>query len=180
MSATVLAFETPHREPGRGVATDVHSLARALDGEAKLLHDLLDVLERQRDAVAADDLEAVDATVFDAQRILLSLGQARRRRRSLLGLAAGNEGLPLSELPRLLGDAMNPDLAVAVERVTAIADRVQRQMTLNRQILSGAIRTGDELLRALGTGGRSPASYGAPTRPPATGPGGGLLVNRQV
>ena len=180
MSATVLAFDDPRPDPARNGPTDVRALSRALDGEAKLLNDLLVVLERQRDAVAADDLEQVDATVFDAQRILLSLGQARRRRRALLGLAAGNEGLPLGELHRLLGDAMDPELASAIDRVTGVADRVQRQMSLNRQILSGAIRAGDELLRALGTGGKKPAAYSHPTEAPAPGPAGGLLLNRQV
>ena len=180
MSASVLAFEDPPPEPGRNRPTDVRALARALDGEAKLLTDLLGVLERQRDAVAKDDLDAVDTTVFDAQRILLSLGQARRRRRSLLGLAAGNEGLPLRELPRLLGETMDMELASAIDRVTGIADRVQRQMALNRQILDGAIRTGDELLRALGTGGRKAGGYSHPTEAPTVGPSGGLLLNRQV
>ncbi len=179
MTATVLAFEDP--TPPRAGPTDVRALTRALDGEAKLLQNLLDVLQRQREAVAADDLEAVDTSVYDAQRILLSLGQARRRRRTLLGLAAGNEGLPLSDLPRLLGDAMTGELSASIDQVVRVADRVQRQMALNRQILSGAIRAGDELLRALGSGGRKPSGYGAPnTAPPAAGSSGGLLLDRQV
>lgn len=180
MSATVLAFEDSQWNGPSVARDDDRTLARALEGEAKLLSDLLTVLERQRVAVAEDDVESVDATVFDAQRILLSLGQARRKRRSLLGLAAGNEGLPLSELPRLLGDAMNEDLANAISRVTRIAEEVQRQMTLNRQILSGAIRAGDDLLRAIGSGGVRPGGYSAPNAPTHPASPGGFLLNRKI
>ena len=161
------------------IHADLPGLARALNEEAKLLADLRGVLERQRAAVAADDLPGVDASVFDAQRILRSLSQARRRRRSLLTLTAGEDGHHLAELPELLGPAMTPELASALDRVLATAQRVARDMDLNRQILNGALATGNEILRALGRTEPSPV-YAATPSPPGGNGSNSLLLNRQV
>lgn len=161
-------------------APDLGALARALDEEQRLLVALRAVLERQRAAVAADDVAGVDASVFDAQRILRSLAEARRRRRSLLTLAAGDEGAHLADLPGLLGGAMTPDLQAALDRVLGTAQLVARDMELNRQILNGALSVGNQILRALGSDSRPSAVYGATPAPPPSRAAASLLVDRQV
>lgn len=159
------------------VRADVPALARALREEARLLGLLQGVLDRQRTAVAEDDLPSVDQTVFDAQRILLSLTQARRRRRSLITLAGGEEKLPLSSLPGILGDQVTPELSSALDEVLEVAGVVAREMEMNRQILNGALMAGDAVLQALGGSARKPV-YGA--RDGGDASGTNLLLNRQV
>lgn len=158
---------------------DVPALTRALQEEAKLLRLLDGVLDRQREAVATDDLAAVDQSVFDAQRVLLSLSQARRRRRALIVLASGEEDLHLSELPRVLGSEMTRELQDALDDVLGIAQAVARNMELNRQILNGALMVGSQMLQALGRPAKQ-AVYGTgPDAGPNNG-AGNLLLNRQV
>jgi hypothetical protein len=157
---------------------DVPALSRALRDEARLLELLRDVLDRQRDAVGRDDLEAVDASVFDAQRVLLSLNQARQRRRNLMMLASGEENMHLSRLPEVLGAGATPELHEALDHVLAVAAKVAREMELNRRILNGAISAGHELLRAIGQPGSAPV-YGATPAPPSGRPAN-LILNRQV
>jgi flagellar biosynthesis/type III secretory pathway chaperone len=158
---------------------DVPALARALADETKLLTMLRQVLDRQREAVARNDLSAVDGSVFDAQRVLLSLSQARRRRRSLIVLASGEENLHLGDLPKVLGPAMTSELQSALDELLQVAGVVAREMELNRQILNGALMAGNEILQALGRPSKK-AVYGtgpeAPEAPRATN----LLLNRQV
>lgn len=160
------------------VKADVPALSRALREEARLLHLLRGILDRQRQAVGDDDLGAVDASVFDAQRVLLSLNQARTRRRSLLVLASGNETMPLSQLPAILGSAMTPDLHEALDEVLSVAAVVAREMELNRQILAGAVRAGDQVLHAIGRT-RKEATYGSGATASAASPSS-LILNRQV
>src|SRR5690606_42141024 len=70
-------------------------LADALHTEARLLDKLVQVLLRQRDAIAAADVERIDECVHAAHRVLLTLSEAQRRRRALLGTLAGTEDVPL-------------------------------------------------------------------------------------
>lgn len=162
------------------VRADVPALARALREETRLLGLLRDVLDRQRAAVAEDDLPAVDQSVFDAQRILLSLTQARRRRRSLITLAAGEENLSLSSLPDVLGDALTPELSAALDEVLEVARVVAREMEMNRRILDGALVAGDAVLQALGRATRKPVYEAHARKARENGSGTNLLLNRQV
>lgn len=161
------------------VRVDVAGLTRALREETRLLGQLKDVLLDQREAVARDDLAAVDQSVFDAQRVLLSLSQARRRRKALLVLASGDEDRKLVDLPELLGALMTPELEEALDAVLAAAGGVAREMGTNRQILHGAVMTGNAILQALGGAPKEPVYSGRPVSETGAGQGN-LLLNRQV
>ncbi len=154
-------------------------LEDALNTEARLLDDLVDVLVSQRSGVAGDDLAAVDDSVFAAQRVLLTLGEARRKRRTLLKLVAGCEDMPLADLEDSLGPSLTEGVRDAGRRLRSSANELAGELEQNRRILRGAIRTGDKLIRALC--GAPPADgglYGAPGR--SAEAGCTLLIDKQV
>ena len=70
----------------RTVVSPVDSLTDALLTERRLLDELIAVMRRQRTAVGQDDLQAVDDSVFSTHRVLVTLSEARRRRRNLNAL----------------------------------------------------------------------------------------------
>jgi hypothetical protein len=134
------------------------TLLDALRSERKLVDDLAATMRRQRDAVAGDDLETVDDTVFATHRVLATLGQARLRRRQLNRLFAGADEVPV----RALADAACA-LAAGADRA-AVADAVRgacdalvagatalaREVDVNRRVLRDALAHGDRHARALG------------------------------
>jgi hypothetical protein len=69
--------------PGNPSRAAIDALIDNMNSETRLLEELTALMRRQRAAVAADDLQAVDDSVYGTQRVLLTLGEARRRRRSL-------------------------------------------------------------------------------------------------
>src|SRR3990172_1616109 len=111
---------------------DAGTLAGALDTERGLLAELGGILRRQRQGVATDDVDAVDASVFSANRVIHTLGEARRRRRAVLGILGGNANAPLEELERVLGPEMTPEVIVARERLWTEAAGVAREIEVNR------------------------------------------------
>lgn len=156
-------------------------LVAALRVERKLIDDLIGVLRRQRAAVAEDDIGAIDDSVFAAQRILLTLAQARQRRRSLLHVMTGREEVGLAEFEGVLGPAATPTVLATRDELRASAETLGRELQTNRRILSGAIDAGDRLLRALtGRSTQSP-SYQPPSAPEdERGAGSGFLIDTQV
>lgn len=170
-----LHLEAAGAPPARDLG---EALAGAFATERRLLEDLAGVLERQRAAVERDDLAGVDESVFAAQRVFRTLGEARRYRRSLLALAAGCEDAPLGELEAVLGPAMTPRLGAARDELRSAARRLERQLERNRGLLQAAITTGDRLIRALsGAPAEAPvyAAHGNGAAPSAA-----ILLDRQV
>jgi hypothetical protein len=167
-------------EPSTSPAA-VDALANAVTTEIRLLEDLIGIMRKQREAVAVDDLSGVDDSVFATHRILVTLGEARRQRRSLCRFLAGTEDLAMGLLEETLGDRMTDELGFARDGLRAVALTLSREVELNRQVLRGALSAGNDYVRAL---------YGPPN-PPATagynniarravGDGSGsLLLNRQ-
>ena len=175
MIPTRAGVPTPVVEDNRTVA-----LVDNLRAETRLLASLTGVLEDQRTGVAQDDLGAVNDSVHGAHRILLTLKEARRERRSLLELLIGNPDVTLNEMGEAFGTQMTPELQLAGADLQAAAGRLAEQVKLSRQVLHGAIRAGDEFIRSL---------YGVSTRKPIYEPsvtaddgtvGSGLLINRQI
>jgi len=158
-------------------------LIAALRVERKLIGDLVNALRVQRNAVAADDIAGIDDSVFAAQRILLTLAQARTRRRTLLHIMTGREDVPLGELEAVLGVAATPSMLLARDDLREQAQVMGRELEVNRRILSGAIEAGDHLLRALTGTTSEPPSYTPTPTPPSSQDGvgaPGLLIDRQV
>jgi hypothetical protein len=153
-----------------------------LNRETKLLSDLRQVLKDQREAVATEDLSRVDDTIFAAQRIFRTLAEARTKRRNLLEILAGDPDTPLTEIETSLGPRATPAVAEALKELHCTAADLSGDLEMNREVLQGAIRSGEELIRALtGAGNEDAGTYGPVSGPKKKSSGDhGLIINRQV
>lgn len=152
--------------PELGADVDTERLAEALVEEERLLVELASIFRRQREALVRSDPEAVDESVFAASRIAGTLGEARRRRRILLGVVAGWEDADLRDLDDLLGERMSMDLIQARGALQATAADLRREVELNRTILRRLMNDNRAHLATLlgGEAGASGYSAAAPRR----------------
>jgi hypothetical protein len=157
----------------------VDALASAITTEIRLLEDLIGIMRRQREAVAVDDLSSVDDSVFATHRILVTLGEARRQRRSLCRFLAGTEDLALRLLDDVLGDRMTDSLRFARDGLRAVALTLSREVEMNRQVLRGALSAGNDYVRSLYESTDIRGGYAAAPRRIAEGSAGGILLNKQ-
>lgn len=164
-------------EPCRVATPD--GLADALDTEARLLEKLVEVLVRQRDAIAASDVERIDECVHSAHRVLLTLNEAQRRRRALLGTLAGMEDVPLRSLDQVLGEAATEAVIAARDRLLAAAKAASREVAVNRDIVEAAMAAGEAQLRLLAGAARRRLAYDALAND-VEGTGSGALINRHA
>jgi len=154
-------------------------LADALQTEARLLDKLVEVLLRQREAIAAQDVEGIDECVHSAHRVLLTLSEAQRRRRALLGTLVGAEDVPLRSLDEVLGEAATEAVVAARNRLLDAAAAAGREVAVNRHVVEAAMAASDAQLRLLaGASGRRLA-YDACANE-VEGKGSGALINRHV
>lgn len=173
------------RTPIAHTTATVTALGDALRSEARLLADLVAIMRRQRDAVARDDLDAVDDSVFATHRVLVTLGEARRRRRSLNHMLGEGDDLSLSSIEDFFVGDIPEGLRAAVELVTESARTLQREVEINRRVLRHAIDSADQFVRTL-YGGPAPAPerYGAPgaasTQTTYAPRAGGNILDRRV
>jgi hypothetical protein len=159
----------------------LEALASAVTAEVRLLEDLIGVMRKQRLAVAADNLQGIDDSVFATHRILVTLGEARRQRRSLGRLIGGTEDLGLRALDDLLGDRMTDTLRDARDSLRAAALILAREVEMNRKILRSALSTGGELIRGLYGPSDAANTYGPGDQKSGDGDGtGGLMIDRQA
>ena len=108
MTPTATA-QAANADPGqtRQVLSPVETMTDALMTETRLLEEIVAIMRRQRTAVSADDLQAVDDTVFATHRVLVTLNEARRRRKAINVLLGEREDLPITQLDQVLGDRMD-------------------------------------------------------------------------
>jgi hypothetical protein len=150
-------------------AAALGALCDALSSERTLIDELTDVVLRQRAAVAVDDLQAVDDSVFATHRLLLTLSEARKGRRSINAMAGCKEETGVKHLEDALGPWMTPELRTAREELQIAAARLSREIGINRRILREAIANSDSFVRAVvgapkdaaqqGYGSAAPAAY---------------------
>lgn len=133
----------------RTVISPVDSLTDALSTERRLLDELIAVLRRQREAVGDDDLQRVDDSVFATHRVLVTLSEARRRRRNLNALIGHREDLGIHALDEALGPRMTDALRIARDELHVAARTLSREVSMNRRILREALAHGDEFARTL-------------------------------
>ncbi|HEY0970382.1 MAG TPA: flagellar export chaperone FlgN [Gemmatimonadales bacterium] len=168
---------------GGAPASTLAALVDAHASERRLLDELVTIMQRQRSAVAADDLQGVDDSVFATHRILVTLGEARRRRRSLNTIVGGADELDAQSLADAFGGEIPPALREAREALRASAAALAREVDVNRRVLREAIATGDDYMRKLvssATGETPRAEYGPGATQPAEQRSGGLLLDRRV
>jgi hypothetical protein len=152
----------PLRAPhggGAHVAPTIAALVSALHDEARLLRDLTGVLRRQREALAVDDLERIDDSVFATHRVLLTLGEARRRRQALNHRLGEADDLSMGSLLDAFGGAPPAEVQDAIDALTATGAMLQREVDLNQRVLRVAVDAGDQLVRALCGAEPAVASY---------------------
>ena len=174
-------MKSPHLTPMAPDAGSTHleSLTDTLQSERRLLDDLTKVMVRQRESIAKDDLEAIDESVFSAQRVLRTLQEARRRRRTLLELIGVDRDLPLRELEHQIGPAVSEVLSAARDALLDSAATLSRELTSNRQVIHGALAIGEQLLRVFTGTSERPTLYdqGAESE---QGSSAGALLNTRV
>jgi hypothetical protein len=161
----------------RTVVSPVDSLTDALATERRLLDELITVMRRQRTAVGQDDLQAVDDSVFSTHRVLVTLSEARRRRRNLNALIGQHEDLGIHALDDALGSRMTDALRIARDELYRAARALSREVALNRRILREALACGDAFARTLAGVEGSPV-YTAQPSPQARSQTNTLLDRR--
>lgn len=147
----------------------LEALSEALLSERKLIDDLSEIVLRQRAAIAVDDLQGVDDSVFATHRLLLTLAEARKGRRSINAMAGCKEETGVKHLEAALGQWMTPKLRTAREELQIAATRLSREIGINRRILREAIANSDSFVRAVtgapkdaaqqGYGSTTPSAY---------------------
>lgn len=155
-------------------ASTVSALAETLRTEAKLLGDLTSIMRRQRESVAHDDLDGVDDSVFSTHRVLVTLQEARRRRRTLNRVLGEGDDLSVVALEEFFNGDLPPTVAEAAALLRSSAVALQQEVSVNRRVLSEAISAGDRQVQMLVNAASGQSSS---TEQPATG---GRLIDRKV
>jgi FlgN protein len=157
---------TPRRETAVEVLSDV------LGTERRLLEELMSVMQKQRAAVASDDLQSLDDSVFATYRVLATLGEARRRRKSVNRLLGGAEDMNVNDLEEILGDLATPAVIAARDALQDAAVSLSREVDINKQVLRTAMDNGNDYVQKLFGASQPAATYVAPlaTHSPALRP----------
>jgi hypothetical protein len=152
----------------RTVLSPVDSMTEALTTERRLIDELIGVMRRQRNAVGEDDLQAVDDSVFATHRVLVTLSEARRRRRNLNQLIGQPEDLGIHALDEALGPRMTIALRTARDELHNAARALSREVSINRRILREALAAGDAFARTLAgvDPNAAPTTYGSNVKAP--------------
>lgn len=120
-------------------ARPIDAFTDALATERRLLEELIGVMRRQREAVRDDDLQSVDDSVYAMHRVLATLSEARRRRRSLNALIGQREDIGIHALDGALGARMTPALRVARNELYVAARALSREVEMNRRVLRAVL-----------------------------------------
>lgn len=147
----------------RTVVSPIDSLTDALLTERRLIEELITVMRWQREAVGQDDLQKVDDSVFATHRVLVTLNEARRRRRTLNTLIGQPEDIGIHSLDEALGARMTPALRSARDELYQAARTLSREVALNRRILREALACGDAYARTLAGAEQAPTYGQQPT-----------------
>lgn len=165
---------------GAATGPSVDALVDAMRSERRLLDELIAIMRRQRGAVAKDDLQAVDDSVFSTHRVLVTLNEARRRRRALYQVFADREDASIHQLEEVLGFRMTDAVREARDGLRDTAQVLAQEVATNRQILREALSAGDAHVRMLTGQAADAAPVYSTQAAPESRPAGGLLINRRI
>ena len=130
-------------------AGSIVALIESLNDEARMLDTMANIVRAQRDAVARDDIDAVDQSVFATHRLLVNLGEARRLRRQINVLLGETEDVSVASISDFFGGTVPPLVDGAAMRLSNAGRALQREIEINRRVLRHAIESGDRYVRAL-------------------------------
>lgn len=135
--------------PVAHTAGSIVALAESLRDEARMFDTLADILRSLRDAVASDDIDAMDQSVFATHRLHVNLGEAHKRRRQLNQLLGETGDLSVIVIADFFGGNVPREVGAAADRLAAAGRAVQREVALNRRVLRDAILSADRVARAV-------------------------------
>jgi hypothetical protein len=156
----------------------IEVLADAMSSETRLIEELIAIMRRQRKAVASDDLQAVDDSVFATHRVLVTLNEARRRRHALNRMLGWREDISIDALEDMLGTRMTQHLGALRDLLRQAARSLSQEVSVNRQVLRQALAGGEAYVRTL-TGAPAPATYASNVAAPEV-MNEGMLINRRA
>jgi flagellar biosynthesis/type III secretory pathway chaperone len=170
----------PSRFAGDVPSSTITALTDVIRSELRLLNELMGVMQRQRQAVAADDLQAVEESVYATHRVLHTLNEARRRRRSINRMLGESDDLSIRELDAVLGGRMPEELRSARDELELLARALSSEVEVNRRVLRQALASGDDYVRSLYGAPEPKIGYTSGTQTPDAERSGGLLLNRMA
>jgi hypothetical protein len=157
-----------HVPEARGNAL-LDSLTDSLLSERRLVEELTVIMLRQRAAVAAEDLQGVDDSVYAVQRVLLTLGEARKRRHALNARLGFADDIALRDLIEVMGSSAPEALRAAGRLLQDAARTLAMEVAVNRQVLRESLASGDAYVRALASTVAPQLGYGESRGSPESG-----------
>ena len=142
-----LATHAEEMRPEDAVPEHLEALTRALEHECRLVEDLRRALLRQREGIAADDREMVEASVHAMCRTILVLEEARRGRIALTELLGGP--VPPADLEHTLAAVLPPSFRAARAALRAAAQATAREVATNQNCLRLTLQADDAFLQQL-------------------------------
>jgi hypothetical protein len=176
----VLEATRPAAPAASGAAQSLDRLTAALEREIVAVRDLGEALVQQRAAVASSDIAAVNASVDDVGRLLLSVEESRRHRVAVVGELGGSPDTSLAEFEPPPGSPGAGAYAAARAALRREAEKAAHEAAVNRTVLRGAVEAGNAFLQALFSSAEDPspvyraAERQAPPRSP------GFILNRRA
>ncbi|MHC2069691.1 flagellar export chaperone FlgN [Bremerella sp. T1] len=124
--------------------------------------DLLTVLQRKREQMVANDLEAMQQTMNSEQELLDRLDQLRDSRQSLLADARG-KGLPADSLHSLAKalDSNAGELSKKAHTAKDAMRHIQNETLTNFVLAQQTVLHLSQLLQIIATGGKIKPTYEA-------------------
>ncbi|HYW50065.1 MAG TPA: hypothetical protein VE861_05635, partial [Gemmatimonadaceae bacterium] len=128
----------------------------------------------RRGTIAEDVFEVVDVHVLVAAEqavhaLAATLGEARRRRKSVNRLLGGDEDMNVNDLEHILGDRATPAVIEARNALQDAAVSLSREVDLNKQVLRTAMDNGNDYVQKLfGASQPAAATYVGPLAPSAS------------
>jgi hypothetical protein len=107
--------------------------------EVRLLQDLLAIIQRQRKAVLADDLQVVEETIYDTHRVLHTLGEAKRRRKPINQRLGLDGDVSVREFDSTLRAQMPAELHRVTKELEQLASTLAAEIETNREVLRKAL-----------------------------------------
>jgi hypothetical protein len=130
-------------------AAAVSALTNVIRSELRLLEELMAIIQRQRQAVAGDNLQLVEDCVYATHRVLHTLKEARRRRPAVNRMLGESDDLSIHELDNVLGIRMSGELRKSRDELEMLARALSREVEVNRRVLRQALTAADGAAGAL-------------------------------
>ena len=155
-------------------------LTAALEHEALAIRDLGEALVQQRAAVAASDVDAVNASVDDVGRLLLAVDETRRHRMAVTAELGSGPDTLLGDLEPSPGTPGAGAYAAARATLRRMAEKAAHEANVNRTVLRSAVEAGDAFLQTLFSSSVDPSPVYTPAERRDRPRNPGFILNRRA